>query len=158
MALWVVRFINSDDFVSHAIDWVTNSLFDHVEMGTPEGTWIGAHAGSGIQERVANYCVPTRERRYALPCSDYQLATILASARRDIGIPYNYEGIIGLLLHSRNFTDEHRDFCSQWMMKKSELFEDLALLNVAAGWEYLVTPETLHLSPKFRGHLVFSKG
>lgn len=149
------RFINSSDLIGKGIDWVTNSLWDHVEIQTPEGTYIGAHAGSGIQERPADYCKPTRERRYAIPCTDEQLATILASARKDIGIPYDYLDILGLLFHDRKLHADSREICSEWTIQKA-MDGAIWMLNVQREFTHLVTPEMLHLSPLLRGHCTYS--
>lgn len=155
MAHLGIRFINSSDLIGKGIDWVTNSLWDHVEIQTPEGTYIGAHAGSGIQERPADYCKPTRERRYAIPCTDEQLAKILASARADIGIPYDYTDIVGLLLHDRGIRSDTREICSEFVCQVA-LDGGIAMLNVQREFCHLITPETLHLSPLLIGHCTYS--
>jgi hypothetical protein len=157
MAYFKLRFINNPGIVGKLIDWQTNSLWDHVEIETETGTYIGAHFDGGIQERPADYCKPTRERRYSIPCSQTQLDLIMASARADIGTPYNFRGILGLALHSRKFNDPHRAFCSEFALEKSEVGR-VWMLNTAPGWEYLITPEILHTSLALRGNCTYSFG
>ena|ERR1700757_1234431 len=157
MAKLTVRFVNSPGFVSEVIDWTTNSLWDHAELGTPEGTWIAAHAGKGVQELPANYMTPSRERRYEIPCTDEQLETILKFAKSKIGTPYDYEDIIGLFLHDRKLNSNSREICSAFVFDCTSA-GNLWMLNVLPGYTYLVTPEMLHLSSLLIGNCILSVG
>ena len=142
----LLRFVDAPGFITSAIDWEEDGLWPHVEAGTPQGTWIGAHAGSGVQERPSNYCSPKRERRYAIPCTEQQANDFLVNCRAAIGTPYNYQDIAGILFHLRSLTARHRLICSQFMMRETWKV-GIKMLNVLPGYDYLVTPETLHLSP-----------
>lgn len=146
-----IRFINNSGFVSQAIAWVTNSLFCHVEFGTPEGTWIGAHSPGGVMERPADYCCPTLNYIYDIPCSQKQADALLKYARSAIGCRYNYADILGLLFHTRKLTTPSRVICSQFCTE-ALLSVGIRPLNVLAQYAYLITPETLHLSPLLIGH------
>jgi hypothetical protein len=152
MASIRVRFVAGSGFVGNSIRWVTNSLFQHVEFGTPEGTWIGAHAQGGIMERPANYANYSREYVYDVPCTDEELATLMKWARDAKGTKYNYLDIVGLLLRKRRLSTPHRFICSQfctWGLL--QVFGAHELLNVLPEYAYLITPETLHLSPLLIG-------
>jgi uncharacterized protein YycO len=151
---WRIRVINSAGFVSEAIDWATNSLWDHTEIGTESGTWIGAHDDGGVQERPANYCMPTRERRYAIPVTDEQYEKIMGFARREIGTPYDFADIAGLLVHDRKIDAPHRFICSAFVTAAG-MAGDVNLLNVEPGFEYLITPEAVHLSPLLIGNCTY---
>ena len=154
-----VRFIKSTGLVASAIAFATNSLFDHVEFGTPEGTWIGAHAGRGVEERAADYCRPQREYYYEIPCSAEVERAALAWMRSKIGTRYNFTDIIGLLIHARSFHRAHEMICSQFVSDGLlRWFGPERYLNVLPGATYLITPETAHLSPLLVGHLVRRKG
>jgi hypothetical protein len=159
MACIRVRFVADSSFIGRAIRYVTGSLFQHVEFGTPEGTWIGAHSDGGIRERPATYCVPTREYVYEVPCTDARQATLLTWARSQIGVKYNLLDIAGLLFKARFLTSPNRFICSQFCTDGLLMvFGAKRVLNVLSGYAYLVTPETLHLSPIFVGNLVKRKG
>jgi hypothetical protein len=151
MAHITIRFINDRGFVSRTISWVTLSLFCHVELGTPEGTWIGAHAGTGVQERPADYCKPTLDYIYDVPCSQAQADAVLKYARNAIGCPYNYWDIVGLLFHRRRLTTPSRVICSQFVMD-ALLNAGIRPLNCLPEFSHLITPQTLHLSPLLIGH------
>lgn len=155
MAFFKIRFINTPGIVSALIDWEGNSLWDHVEIETDTGTYIGAHAGGGIEERPANYCTPSRERRYSIPCSQAQLDLIMAKARSRIGTQYNLADIVGLAIHNRHFDDKQREICSEFTMECAEA-GNLFLLNVEREFFFLVTPEMVHLSPLLRGNLSYA--
>ena len=150
MALFTLRFINDEDLVGRAIDWVTDSLWDHVEIMTDTGTWIGAHSAGGVEERAANYCTPSRERVYALDITEAQHDATLSFARSKIGTAYDYADIAGLFLHDRRLDQRSRYICSMFVYEAA-LAGGIEMLNVLPGWTYLITPETLHLSPLLIG-------
>ncbi len=148
-----LRFIAERDLISAAIREVTFSEWSHVELLTPENTWLGAHADGGIAVRHFDYANPDRERRYSLPVTVDQLERILAYARSQIGTRYNFEDIAGLLLH-RNLTQNNRQICSMFVFEA--LWQGgLRMLNVLPGFSNLVTPETLHLSPLLIGQCTY---
>ena len=155
MACIRIRFVADSSFVGRAIRYVTGSLFQHVEFGTPEGTWSGARSDGGIQERAAGYCVPTREYVYEIPCTDGQQAQLLGWAKSKIGVKYNFLDIVGLLFKFRSFSSPNRFICSQFCTEGLlRTFRIDCVLNVQLGADYLITTETLHLSPIFVGNLV----
>jgi hypothetical protein len=155
MAYFKVRFINGAGFVADAIDFVTNSLIDHVEIETESGSYIGAHADGGVQDRPANYCTPTWEKRYSIPCPDDQLQKIMSYARAKIGTPYDFTDIVGLLFHDRSLDSPHRLICSAFTFSAG-VAGGLYLLNAEKEFAHLVTPETLHLSPLLIGNCTYS--
>ena len=157
MAHITIRFIQDRGLLSSVIAWVTASLFSHVELGTPEGTWIGAHSPDGIQERPLFYCYPVREYVYELPCTQQQSDDLLQYARAAIGTPYNYRDIAGLLFHARTLTSPSRAICSEFVIK-TLMRVGIRPLNVLEDFSYLITPETLHLSPMLIGKMVKKVG
>lgn len=154
-----VRFVTSDSFVSKSIRWATNSIFSHVEFGTPEGTWIGAHTGDGIQERPGNYSKPTRDYIYEIPCSQEQQDAHLERIRAAVGTKYDNWDIAGLLLHNRKLHTSNAAICSEFATGELlNVFGPYKVLNVLHEFTYLITPEMLHLSPIFVGRLVKKVG
>lgn len=146
-----IRFINEPGILYRIIDWETDSLFVHTEgLGRDGQSWVGAHAGTGVQSRPHDWCKPTFERRYALTVTDEQYEAAMQFMDSKIGCPYNYSDIIGLALHSRKGASDHEIICSAfmllWLMAAG--FEPL---NVLPEYNFLITPETLHLSPIFIG-------
>ena len=164
-----IRYINGSDFIAKGIDWVTDSLWDHAEFwfdaeamavvlailtkhgmstdGLPaEGGYLGAHAGSGIQFRPLDYCIPTRERRYKLACMDAQFESLVVSAFGKRGTQYNYLGILGILTRLRKLSSNVREFCSEFCF--DETFKvKIFMLNALDEYRNLITPESLHESP-----------
>jgi uncharacterized protein YycO len=138
---------------------LTGSLFSHVEFGTPEGTWIGAHIEDGIQERASDYCSPTREYVYEIPVTLEQQTEALAWMRSKIGTKYNTLDIVGLALQARSMRSPNNYICSQFCTDGLlHVFGPSKVLNVENAWTYRITPETLHLSPLFVGRLVKKHG
>lgn len=149
-----VRFVTADGFISRAIRFCTNSLWSHVEFGTPEGTWIGAHTGDGVQERPANYCTPTREYVYEIPCTLQMQTEHLKRIRQQIGLHYNNLDILGLMIRRRKLTMPHAVICSQFVTDEALILWPLKFLNCLPNYTYLITPEMVHLSPILVGNLV----
>jgi hypothetical protein len=148
-----IRFVDSGGFITAGINWVTNSLWPHVEFGTPQGTWIGAHNPGGWRERPADYCVPKREAIYDIPCTQGMQDAHLQRIRAKIGTQYNRLDILGLLLRNRKLTNPHAVICSQGVTNEALiLWGPQRFLNVLPGYSYLVTPEMVHLSPILVGH------
>ena len=147
-----MRFVDSGDIITAGINWATNSLWPHVEFGTPQGTWIGAHFAGGIQERPGSYCKPRREAIYDIACTEYLEQNHLQRIRAAIGTRYNTLDILGILLRNRKLTSPHRAICSQFVTEECLwLWGANRFLNVLGSWSFLVTPEMVHLSPIFVG-------
>jgi hypothetical protein len=151
MKLLTIRFINEPGLASRLISWATDSLFCHTEGLSRDGrSWVGAHAGTGVQARPLNWCTPTRERRYAIPVDDYLYDKATAFMESKIGEPYDYADIVGLALHARLGASDHEIICSTFMLQWLNA-AGIWALNVTEPFAYLITPETLHLSPLLIG-------
>jgi hypothetical protein len=157
MASFKIRFVNSKGFVASAISFVTESLFDHAEIEAEDGSWIAAIMGKGICIMPADYSSPTREYRYSIPCTDEQYAKAMAFAHSIVGKSYDDLDILGLLLHDREINAQHAYICSMSVIRCAQA-GGIQMLNVLAGWDHLVTPETLHLSPLLIGNRTLKKG
>jgi len=157
MAEFRIRFINSgNSFVGRSIDWVTNSLMDHVEIVTDAGWYLGARSSGGVKSRPPDYCKPTWERRYAIPCTDEQHKKIMDYAYSKVGTKYNFGDIAGLLFRNRRFNSPSKLICSEFVINAGQLAGGIMLLNVKVPYySYLVTPEMLHLSPVLSGHCYY---
>jgi hypothetical protein len=153
----VIRFIRTPGFVTSAICRVTNSLFDHCEFGVVEDGkltgWLGAHAGAGVQLMPVDYCQPSFERRYSIPVTEVRYAAWKKYAFSMIGTRYDYLDILGILVRARGLKSPHRVICSQFCMAGLDA-ASIYPLNVLLGYDHLVTPEMLHLSPIFRGRCI----
>lgn len=140
-----IRFITESGFVSGGIRFVTESRWSHVDIILPDGTYLGARSEGGVQIRPANYCVPTRERRYAIPVEAEALEKMLTFAHAQIGKGYDFSDIAGILLREDWNSSDKWD-CSMLATATAEA-GGLYMLNVEPSWTYKVTPEMLHLSP-----------
>jgi hypothetical protein len=146
-----IRFINERGIVSRLIDWQTDSLVCHTEGLSRDGqSWVGAHAGTGVQSRAHDWCKPTFERRYVIPVTAGQYEDAMRFMDSKIGCPYDYKDIVGLALHKRMGASDHEIICSAFMLLWLQS-AGLEPLNVLEPFAYLVTPETLHLSPLLIG-------
>lgn len=159
MPVLTIRFINSSDLISRAITGETFSYICHTEGLNEAGdAWVGAHAFTGVQERALDWADNGLiwERRYAIPVTQAQYDAAMVYMRASIGVKYNYRGIVGLLLHNRKWNDTERMDCSQFMFRWL-LAGGKESLNVLDSSAWLVTPETLHLSPLLIGKCIYSK-
>lgn len=146
----IIRFVNEPDIIAKLITWQTDSLWCHTEALSRDGqSWIGAHAGTGVEARALDWCKTSRERQYLIPLKPAAEDAAMSWLESKIGCQYNYADIVGLALHKR-MTSEHEVICSALMLEYMQQ-AGLQPLNVMEGYQYLVTPETLHLSPLFIG-------
>lgn len=130
--------------------------FDHTEcLDEATNEWLGAHDDGGFQRRPYDYLKPTRERRYAIPCTQEQYDRGMAYLNSIVGTKYDFIDILGILLH-KSYHDPHKLICS-WSMF-NYIFKALGTLplNVLPENAYRVTPETLHLSPLLIGRSITS--
>ncbi len=148
-----IRFIAERDFISWAIRKVTFSDFSHVELIMDKGTYLGAHAFGGVQERDQFYCQPSFERRYSIPCTQEQKDKIESFARSKIGTPYNFKDIVGLLIHA-NLSSPNKLICSMFVFE-ALLAGGIKMLNVLPQYSNRVTPDILHLSPLLIGRCYY---
>lgn len=156
MSALTIRFIFDPSLVSRLIAWTTDSLWCHTEALSRNGeSWIGAHAGTGVQARPLNWTKVTRERRYAIPVTDAQYDAAMSWMEDKIGEPYDYADIVGLGLHDRKAHNSSELICSSFMLEWMT-HAGLLPLNVLPRWAYLITPETLHLSPLFAGRCIYN--
>jgi hypothetical protein len=111
----------------------------------------GAGSRSGLRTMhatIASLCT-------IVPATDSQLMQLMIWARKQVGNQYNYLDIIGLLIRNRRWTTPNRLICSQFCtLGLLEVYGASRVLNVLGEYAYLITPETLHLSPLFVGRLV----
>jgi len=150
-----IRFIDEPDIVSRLINYATDSLWCHCEGLSRDGkSWIGAHSGTGVQPRTLDYCKPIRERRYSLEVTDEQYETAMSWLESKISEKYDYLSIVGLALHKRVWSPQ-RVICSELMLQFMQA-AGLQPLNVLPGFDALITPETLHLSPILIGRCSYS--
>ena len=148
----LVRFITQSDFVSDDIRFITHTPKagpSHAEMGTKQGTWIGAHAKGGVQERAANYCTPTWERQYKIPVTPAQYEAAMEFLRSQIGKPYDFRDICGIFF-DRDWHTAGAWICSELVLVAMQ-HASLDVLNVQSEFCYRIDPERLHLSPLFIG-------
>jgi uncharacterized protein YycO len=153
MAHFAIRFIACKGPISATIRYVTNSLWSHVEIITPMG-YLGAQYPDGVRERPKDYCRPIRERRYSISVSDSQYIRIMNYARSQIGTPYNF-GIVGFAIHHPVLIPGRCD-CSQFVLASAQA-GGLQMLNCLEGYDYRITPETLHLSAALIGKCTFNQ-
>jgi uncharacterized protein YycO len=154
MTYITIRFVFEPGLVSKLIGWQTDSLWCHTEALSRDGqSWIGAHAGTGVQARKLNWMKPVREARYAVQVTDEQYDAAMTWLESKIGEPYDYADIVGLALHRRLGASDHEIICSALM---TEFMQNAGIrpLNCLEGYDYLITPETLHLSSVFIGKRV----
>ena len=146
-----IRFIAGSDIVSKLIEFTTDSLFCHTEALSRDGShWIGAHAKTGVEARPLNWCKPEFGRRYSIPVTPALYEQGMYWLESKLGTPYDYADIVGLALHSRKGGSDHEIICSALMIQFMQQ-TGLQPLNCLEQFAYLITPETLHLSPVFIG-------
>ena len=107
----VIRFVDERGLVTKLITWNTSSLWCHTEALSRDGlSWIGAHAGTGVQARPLDWAAKTTtlERKYAIPIEDAAYAQAMLWLESQVGAAYDYKDIVGLLFHKRLVWNQQR--------------------------------------------------
>jgi hypothetical protein len=111
-----LRFVHGRDPESDAIIFDTGGLFSHVECVTPDGKYLGAHSGTGVQARPSDYDRGTfdRELFVDLPADAAMTAAFYAYAGKHVGEPYDFAAILGFAFRL-NEHDKGKVICSALM-------------------------------------------
>ena len=150
-----VRFVSESGFISDAIKAVSRSPeISHVEFITPEGNYLGARSEGGVQERKADYCKPSWERRYAIPTLAETASEVLVQGRSKIGTKYDFSDILGLMFQNSSIHNPSKEICSEFVYSILNA-QGFHCLNVLEDRGYLITPEMVHLSPMFIGRCYY---
>lgn len=149
-----IRFIGAHDIESRLIQWATNSLLCHTEaLSRDRKSWIGAHAFTGVQARPLDWTNPPVNFIYDIPVTAENYDRGMTYLEGRIGTKYDYAGCFGLAIHKRINSGSKRTDCSA-LMTGLMMHSGLQPLNCLESYAYLITPETLHLSPLFIGRRV----
>lgn len=144
MDLVTLQFAAENDMISAAIRLHTCSDFSHVDLVMPDGSGLlGARSDGGVQIRQPGYANFSKvvQVRYRVA----NLAAGMAWITQQIGKPYDYECIAGILLH-RDWREDDSWICSELQARFSEI-AGTPWLNfnfMRANW---VSPADLMLSP-----------
>jgi hypothetical protein len=111
--LIILRFVHHRIIGSDLIDFQTLGKYSHVEALTPEGTYIGAHADTGVESRPMNYDAGTfdREKFLLLPADPGMSEKFYHYLRAVIGEPYDFGAIATFVAHF-DIHQKHRVICS----------------------------------------------
>lgn len=145
----IIRFVTESDPVSASIRAFTWSNFSHVEFILDDGTALGAHAKGGVAIRPIDYAKFTNEERYKILVSPEQKRDILAYAHSQVGKPYDYTDIIGIVLH-RDWRAEDHWICSELVAAAFEK-GGLPLLYAPIDKVNRITPGDVYLTPYIIG-------
>ena len=129
------RCVNGKDFVSGAINFVSRGAVCHVEFIFPNGTSIGAHADGGVAVRKVEPCAV--DYRFSAPCTDEQSEKAINFLRGQIGKPYDFLDIIGIMAN-RDWHNPQRWICSELWAATMEAAGLIGMLPTAVQ---LVTPQ-----------------
>lgn len=129
-----VAFYSNGGFYGTLIKWFTWSDISHVDFVDFETmTAIGALAGKGVVERP----IPKNAKILVHPTAPRE---ILDWARGEIGKGYDYRGIAGFLPRTKNWEEDGKYFCCEFVGKGFHKYNS-PLVNVPEN-------ELCTLSPK----------
>lgn len=152
----VVRCITERNPISDTIRFITRAPASgpsHIEVTLPSGAHLGAHADrSGVAVRPPGYTRPTWEHRYGIRLTDNQELVFWQFLRRQLGKPYNYKGIGGILF-DRNWPSVNAWFCSELILA-AFMRAGIFPLNILPQFAARIDPDKFHLASMFIGHLV----
>ncbi len=137
-----LRFLSEPTLSSLIVQGFTWSPWSHVEMVLPDG-YLGARFDGGVQLRKFNYTKTSREAFAHIDCDDQTTAKILAYARSQIGMPYDWLGILGIAVHQDWFNPKAR-ICSRFVFEACKRYGVVLLDESHAN---RVSPGALAESP-----------
>ena len=95
-----IRFVAGNDLTSRVIRLAEYGFWaTHVETLMPDGTLLGAHASDGVQARPKDYDRGgfSRQLLVPIPATPEQTDEFHAFLRSQIGKPYDFEAIVGIV-------------------------------------------------------------
>jgi uncharacterized protein YycO len=142
MPLITLQFVTTSGISSALIRWGTWSDYSHVDCVLKDGRLLGAHLGSGVAIRPANYEKFSKVARYISPVTNQQEQDIYKFLFAQIGKPYDWRSIVGFTV-KRDWKAPDSWFCSELIAAAF----DAADLPLIRGEVNRVTPRDLTLSP-----------
>lgn len=109
---WQFSTPKAQDFVSKSIKEMTGSEISHVDVLTPDGKLLGAHATGGVQIREPNYEDFGLRIRVTVPVTQEQFDKFFAYVNSKVGEPYNHAAIAGIAMN-RDMSEAGHEMCSQ---------------------------------------------
>lgn len=131
-----LQFSAQNDIASWAIRRFTWSQYSHVDLVLPDGSLLGARTAAGVSIAPAHPC--HRAARFTVDAPD----EVLAIAKGQIGKPYDWSGIFGMISRS-DWQQPDQWFCSElvaWAFQQA----GMPLINAQT---HRITPRDLLLSP-----------
>jgi uncharacterized protein YycO len=128
------RCVNGAGFVAGAINFVSRGAVCHVEF-LVDGKAIGAHSDGGVQIREIDAC-PV-DYRFSASCTDEQYQKAIDFLHGQIGKPYDFLDIVGIMAN-RDWHNPERWICSELWAATMEAAGIMGRLPTALQ---LVTPQ-----------------
>ena len=141
MSTITLQFSTNNSIGARLIRWFTWSEYSHVDFVLEDGRLLGAQSDGVFIRKPNNHYTKVQRVSVEAP------ASVLKHARSQIGKPYDYGGIFGIILR-RNWHDPKRWFCSEyvaWAFKEAKA----PLLRTERANR--ITPRDLLLSPLLMG-------
>lgn len=141
--LITIRFVGGNDLISRGIRLVEYGFWaTHVETLMPDGTLLGAHASGGVQARPKDYDKGkfSKELFLPIPATPQQTDAFHTFLRTQIGRPYDFEAIVGIVAQ-RDWQNDKAWMCSE--LVAAGLCQD----NVGIFPPHLAT-EFNHVTPR----------
>ena len=131
-----IRFVAGNDLTSRVIRLAEYGFWaTHVETLMPDGTLLGAHASGGVQARPNDYDKGrfSRQLFVPIPATPEQTDAFHTFLRAQIGKPYDFEAIVGIVAQ-RDWRDDKAWMCSELVAAglyqgKARIFPHISPLN-----------------------------
>jgi hypothetical protein len=150
-----LSLVTSENWFSRAIRNITWSPVSHIDIVVPpktfpdypEGGYLGALCDGGVKLRPWNYYKNLTHRFVGtVDCDDVVTNKVLQFAYNQIGKPYDYSAILGILIH-RDIYNPDAWICSE-LVAAAFYDADWPLLNLSKVNR--VSPGMLLISPRIQ--------
>lgn len=111
MLKWAIR--TEGDPIAGLVRFISRGPVSHVDfLNDDETLAIGARAVGGVKARPVNYANFTKDIRFRVPCTQGQYDAAWAFINAQLGKPYDYTAIGGVLF-DRDWHSTLKWFCSE---------------------------------------------
>ena len=131
-----LQFSRKGKIGSHLIRWLTWSEWSHVDIVLHDGYLLGSVIPHGVVVRENELI---EYRRYTVDAPN----SVIKIAEQEIGKPYDWKGLFGIVFRNRQWGDRNAWICSELV---AHCFEKAGFKLINSD-TWRITPEDLIKSP-----------
>jgi hypothetical protein len=123
----VTQLVRGRSLLSRGIGYWGRGFYSHIDVVTPLGLLRGARSDeilgieSGVRDRPQNYETWARCTRYTIDLTDAQWEVYWEFSDKQVGKPYDTDGVIRAFVFGRDWRDDSNWWCSELWARNLEV-------------------------------------